>query len=110
MFHVAAGADCTVFIPATVAKLGFEPAPNIFSVAGVGGTAATGTIHTTIAMDRENGAEVNLTGDYTAIIGPTHLDLDVLGRDLLFHFGLIVDRPNRVALIAPNHRYRIEEF
>jgi hypothetical protein len=111
MFHVDTGVDCTVFTPGTVEVLGFQPMPGIFSIAGVTGTTSGGTIETTIALDRENGTEISLTGHYTAIIGPTHLDIDILGRDLLYHFGLIVDRPGSfVALIAPNHRYRIEEI
>jgi hypothetical protein len=110
-FLVDSGADCTVFTAQELKKLGYQAAPNLASISGVGGIASTGTIETTIILKRENGSDVRMPGHYTVELGPSHLDMNVLGRDILHHFTLILDRPGRiVALVAPNHRYRIEEI
>jgi hypothetical protein len=51
-----------------------------------------------------------IRGHFAVATDPIALDVNIPGRDLLFHFAVIVDRPAKhVVLVAPNHRYRIEE-
>jgi predicted aspartyl protease len=109
LFLVDTGADCTVISAAVFDVLGFESAETHRQLGGIGGVAESVGIATQIRLARDDGGEAVFRGRYSAFTQLESLDMSVLGRDILQMFAVIVDRPDgMIALIRPNHRYRIE--
>jgi len=65
-------------------------------------------VATQIRLARDGGGKAVFRGRYAAFTRLEALDMSVLGRDIMQLFAVIVDRPDGVvALVRPNHRYRI---
>ena len=110
-FLVDTGADRTVFSAAIFEILGFPQAPTQMNIGGVGGIAESVTIATQIRLKRDGDRTVAFRGEYAAVTQFEALDMNVLGRDILELFAVIVDRSTSVvSLIGQRHVYRIEEL
>ena len=78
------------------------------SLSGLGGGTASMRVATTLRIDRDDGVPVHFHGVFHGLTDPIELDMSILGRDILRHFALIVDRPGLVVtLVAGQHGYRI---
>ena len=78
------------------------------SLSGLGGGTASMRVATTLRIDRDDGVPVHFHGVFHGLTDPTELDMSILGRDILRHFALIVDRPGLVVtFVAGQHGYRI---
>lgn len=110
-FMVDTGADRTVFSAQSLDKLGKEWSivPD-FQLEGVGGFVEAVSVDEPICFIRESGVAVPFTGPFLGFTDPNALELSILGRDLLNHFTVIVDRPSElVVLLTKNHSYSIQE-
>ena len=107
-FLVDTGADGTAFTVDLQARLGLPSTPTA-SVSGVGGAAPSVLIATSVRLQRDDGGTVTIQGSqFIGLSGPSALDMNVLGRDILDLFAVIVDRPgNLVCLLAPRHQYAV---
>jgi hypothetical protein len=82
------------------------PAPH--QLGGVGGTAQTVVIATSLRLLTEDGSTISFKGSFAAFVQPDALDMSVLGRDILNLFAVVIDRPgDEVCLIGRGHRYTI---
>lgn len=107
-FLVDIGADRTVLNAATVAEVGLTPLEAEEAVSGLGGVAATVMVETIIHLPRETGNTVAFRGQFTAVTEAAALEINILGRDILDLFAVIVDRPGDVVcLLSQRHRYAI---
>jgi hypothetical protein len=107
---VDTGADRTVFSAAALLELGLEPLDVAEGLTGVGGRVSSVVVETRIQFTREDGVPIILRGRYAGTTDPDTLDMSVLGRDIMNHFALIVDRPgDTVCLLGQAHRYVIEQ-
>ena len=108
-FLVDTGADCTALTAAMLDMLGFRSADEHKQLGGVGGMADCVEVVAQIRFARNDGGKALFRGRYAAFTRLESLDMSVLGRDIMRMFAVIVDRPGGVvALVRPNHRYRIE--
>jgi len=110
-FLVDSCADCTVFSANLLSRPGIPPtpAPAGSSLQGISGTCGFVLIRTVLELTRDDGGPSHVRGEFAAFIDPTATDLSILGRDVLYHFDLILSRRrNEVSLLAPNHQYRVE--
>jgi len=110
-FLVDTCADRTVFSANLLSRLGFPPtpAPASLSLQGISGTCGFVLVGTVLELTRDDGGPAHIRGEFAAFIDPTATDLSILGRDVLYHFDLILSRRrNEVLLLAPNHQYRVE--
>ena len=110
-FLVDSGADRTVFSANLLSRLGFPPtpAPASLSLQGISGTCGFVLVGTVLELTRDDGGPAHIRGEFAAFIDPTATDLSILGRDVLYHFDVILSRRrNEVLLLAPNHQYRVE--
>jgi hypothetical protein len=89
--------------------LGFRSTEVYKQLGGVGGMADCIEVTTQIQLARDDGGKAVFRGRYAAFTQLESLDMSVLGRDIMQMFAVIVDRAGGVvALVRPNHRYRIE--
>ena len=108
-FLVDTGADCTAFSAAVLDVLGFQSVKGHKQLGGVGGMADCVEVVTQIRLARDDGGKAVFRGRYAAFTRLESLDMGVLGRDIMQMLAVIVDRPaGVVALVRPNHRYRIQ--
>jgi aspartyl protease len=107
-FLVDTGADGTAFTVDLQAHLGLPSTPAA-SVTGVGGAAPSVLIATSLRLQRDDGGTVTVhSRQFVGLSGPSAFDMNVLGRDILDLFAVIVDRPgNVVCLLAPRHQYAV---
>jgi predicted aspartyl protease len=105
------GADHTVLDFDTYIKLGLDAAPaRELELEGVGGTVGSVVIRTEFRFTRDDGGIVVFHAEVLAFTDPTALGMNVLGRDILNLFALILDSEhNTVCLIRDRHRYVIQE-
>jgi hypothetical protein len=106
-FLVDTGADRTVLSASVLAKLGLLllTAPQL---GGVGGSAATVQIDTSLRVKESGGGNMIFRGRFAAFTDPGVLDMSVLGRDIANLFAVIADRPgDTVCLLSAPHRYTI---
>ena len=109
-FLVDTGADRTVFSAVTLAKLGLRPLAMQEDISGVGGMAASVIVATQIQLTREDAGKVLFRGQYAAVTELEGLDMNVLGRDIIGLFAVIVDQLHDVVcLLGQRHRYTIEQ-
>jgi hypothetical protein len=109
-FLVDTGADRTVFDAETLDLLRLPPLSVPEGVVGIGGRVNSVVVEAAIRFPREDGVGIVLRGRYAGTTDPDALDLSVLGRDIMNHFALIVDRPgDTVCLLGQAHRYAIEQ-
>lgn len=108
-FLLDAGADRTVFSARFFQHLEDLKAtsPQIL-LSGVGGSADSITVETTIAFARDDGQLVTVRGAYGVFANSESSDLSILGRDVTNNFTVIYDYPRQIiALLAPPHSYGI---
>ena len=109
-FLVDPAADRTVLCADLLRVLGLPSISSTDQLSGVGGTAASVVVMTTIQLLQEDNREVSFRGPFAAVTDVDALDLSVLGRDITNWFALIVDRPgDRVCLLGQRHRYTITQ-
>lgn len=110
-FLVDTEADGTVLSWAALTELQFDlPQESGSVLEGVGGRSESVTVDTPLWLKRETGAEVQFNGPFDASTGVDQFGVSVLGRDVLNHLTVIVDRQREiVCLLAGNHRYIIQE-
>lgn len=109
-FLLDTGSDRTIFSAALLAKLGLPtlPAPTNLSVGGVGGFNPVVLVDTTLELPRADGGVVQIQVQFLAFTQMGAFDVNLLGRDLLDHFDVIVSRPRgEVQLLAGIHHYAV---
>jgi len=108
IFLVDSGADRTVFTAQKLFELGYGAHGERVRLGGVGGTAESVNIDSTIRLAHEHGGLIRLPGTYSAFVDLETLDMSVLGRDVLDNFVLIVDRlGDGIYLLNQRHGYQI---
>jgi hypothetical protein len=107
-FLLDTGAERTVLTYSDLMKLETECEPSDEVLAGVGGTSRAVRVDQPLKFRKSDGEFVALNGPFLAFADPIALDLSVLGRDILGHFAVIVDKPKRaVMLLHGGHDYRV---
>jgi len=109
-FLIDTGADRTVFSASLLKKLGPPDGrpPEGFSLVGVGGGSPVVTVKATLELPTRDGRTAKMHGEYAAFTDASALDLNVLGRDVLNHFDVILSRRrDEIAMLAGGHRYLI---
>ena len=67
-------------------------------------------VETQVRPYRETRGTVIFRGQYRAVTDVEALDINVLGRDIIGLFSVIVDHPGHVVcLLGQRHRYTIEQ-
>jgi hypothetical protein len=110
VFLIDPGADRTVFSAEFLAKLHLPPLPTPEGMAleGVGGGCEFVVVETVVELPRDDGRKARIKGQFAAFTDSAANDLSILGRDILFHFDLILGREyGEVLLLAPPHQYRV---
>ena len=65
-------------------------------------------VETVIELWRETGATVAFRGQFTAVTDAEALEINVLGRDIIDLFSVIIDRPGKVVcLLSQKHHYTV---
>ena len=102
------GAELSVLRYEDLIELGVEVEPTTDHLTGVGGDSGCVRVAGPIRLLRDDGQSVTIHGGVLALTDPIALDLSVLGRDILGHFAVIVDKPKRVvAILHGQHDYDI---
>ncbi len=112
-FLIDSGADRTVFSAHLLEILSFpaSEAPDRSILQGIGGVGESVIVKTVVVLTRDDGGKVFMRGEFAAFTDPSATDQSILGRDILFHFDVILSRRrNEVLLLAPNHQYRVESL
>lgn len=93
-FLIDIGADCTVIMDSVLrtTQLPYVPAP--FQLGGVGGAAITVSVSTQIRFALRDGGRLTIDGRFAGFTQPGVLETNVLGRDIMNLFAVIVDRPD----------------
>lgn len=107
-FLVDTGADRTVFSAAVLAKQGLATLEAEEDISGLGGMTGSVQVETKLNLQRDDGGPVMFASRFTAVTDTAGLEFNVLGRDILELFSVIVDRAgNVVYLLSQKHRYTI---
>lgn len=107
-FLVDVGADRTVLMAPALKTLALPNLPAPAQLGGVGGAAATVSVGTDLRFALDDGGRITFQGTLAGFTDPNALDVNVLGRDIMNHFAVIVDHPgNLVCMIGKGHRYTI---
>lgn len=107
-FLVDTGADRTVLEAETAGQLGFDNAVQ-GRLQGLEGEIDAVEIPTAVAMLSELDQVLTFRGEYAATTVPDMFRLNILGRDILQSFAVIVDYPGRiVTLVCDRHQYIIQ--
>ena len=107
-FLVDTGADRTVLEAETAGQLNFNEV-NPGRLQGLEGVIDSVEIPTTIALLSDTGQILRFRGDYAAMLVSDAFQLNVLGRDILQSFAVIVDQPGQaVTLIRDAHQYVVQ--
>ena len=110
-FLLDAGADRTVFSSdffSFLQPLEVTGAETIV-FSGVGGSAESIIIETSIGFLRDDGEMVIVRGSFGVFTKGESADLSILGRDVTNNFSVIYDYPQQtIALLAPSHSYEIQ--
>ena len=110
-FLIDSGADRMVFSATLMAQLRLptRSAQPGLTLSGIGGESAFVVVTAVIEFLRDEGGPVRVRGEFAGFTDPTATDLSILGRDVLDHFDVLLSRRrNEILLVAPRHRYRIE--
>lgn len=107
-FLADTGADRTVLSEDIFRELGLPAMEAVNPLSGLGGTADSVMIATTLQLKQQDGISVEIKGQFAAVTDAAALDMSLLGRDITNLFALIVDRPQDVVcLLGQRHRYQI---
>lgn len=107
-FLLDTGAERSVLRYEELVELGVETEPSEDHLIGVGGDSGCVRVAGPLRLLRDDGQSVTIRGGLLALTDPIALDLSVLGRDILGHFAVIVDKPKRaVMLLHGGHDYRV---
>jgi hypothetical protein len=110
-FLIDTGADATILNWEVLlfSDVDLDSLPRL-NVSGVGGLVEVLVVNTQFWLRRENNARINFPGSFRAFPDPNDLETSILGRDVLNHFAVIVDRPgDNVSLLHGNHHYTIHQ-
>lgn len=106
-FLVDGGADCTVLSAELIGRLGLSGTVGS-RLAGVGGTEGSALVQTTLEFKHDAGGTAVVRGEFSAFTNPGAIVMNILGRDVLNNFDVIMSRPrNEILLLSPPHRYVI---
>ncbi|VTU02740.1 hypothetical protein ETSY2_51565 : Uncharacterized protein OS=Candidatus Entotheonella sp. TSY2 GN=ETSY2_51565 PE=4 SV=1: Asp_protease_2 [Gemmataceae bacterium] len=108
---VDTGADRTVLDFDTYVKLGLATkATGEFELEGVGGLSRSVIVPAQLQFTKAEGGTALVNIQLMALTEATSLGMNVLGRDFLSLFSVIVDRQgDTVCLLHGRHRYVIQE-
>ena len=108
-FLVDTGADVTVLSADVLRALDLPAIDSPGQLGGAGGVVESVVVAAEIRFTHDKGGKATFKGDFAGCKNPTHLDMSVVGRDILDLFALIVDRQGDViALLGQRHSYAIE--
>ena len=103
-------ADVTVLGPVVSEAMQWDLTGSSQQLGGIDGDVNSTIVSTQIQFYLDDGLPVTFRGSFHAIHNAQHLEMSVLGRDIIEMFALIVDRPGDVVcLLRENHRYEIQE-
>lgn len=109
VFLLDTGADRTVLRAGVLDDLHLPRIRNLDRLGGVGGSAESVEIAAKIRLMRNDGQWASFRGNYAACVREDDLDMNVLGRDILNLFAVIVDHDaDRVILIRGDDNYAIQ--
>jgi hypothetical protein len=108
-FLVDSGADRTVLCRDALDALGLPSLPATTGVlAGVGGQAGSVVVGVSLELTSDAGTVTQISGSFPAFLAPDASDIDILGREVLNLFDVILSYPRReVLLLAPAHSYQV---
>jgi len=108
-FLVDTGADRTVFTAAFLQALQIPGTPvQGPGLAGVGSHSGAVEFGTTLEFKRSDGASIRVHGLFAGFTAANALDMNVLGREVLDIFDVIVSRlRSEVLLLSGSHRYQV---
>jgi hypothetical protein len=93
-FIVDTGAERTVFRYDLLYLLQLDSEPDDGSyLTGVGGESSSVLVATTLRLERDDGIQITINGNYDAFTDPIALKFSILCRDVLGNFALIVIAP-----------------
>jgi hypothetical protein len=109
LFLVDIGADRTVVIPTLAEQLRLPATlPVQHRLSGISGTTAFALLRTALQLTRDDGNPVTLRGEFAVFTDAEASDINILGRDVLDSFDVIVSRPrNEVLLLSQRHTYQV---
>lgn len=110
-FLIDTGADSTVLSYEAVAYVGLEvEIEGGAALEGIGGLVRSVAVATQFWLLNSAGTPIRFPGRFSGRPFPTGDQMCILGRDLLGHFAVIIDRPaGAICLIQGSHRYIIQE-
>jgi hypothetical protein len=83
--------------------------PPGYALQGVGGDSTFVLVSAVIELASRTGTVAKIKGDFAALLDQSAIDLNVLGRDVLNHFDLIVARhQSGISLLTGGHGYTIQ--
>jgi hypothetical protein len=104
------GADRTVLSAEILGQLGRATVAAPRQLGGVGGTVETVQVWAPLRFTTSDGSPITINGPYAAFTDHAALEESVLGWDVLGHFGLVIDKTNKlICLVRDRHRYVIQE-
>jgi hypothetical protein len=107
-FLVDTGADVTVIRRVTLDALGVALPTTAVAASGIGGDASLVSLSTYLVLQVEGGGTARVNGPFTASLDPVAFEFDLLGRDVLNNFEVLVSRRRgEVLLLAPPHEYQV---
>lgn len=110
IFLIDTGADRTVFNADLLDRLNVTATtpPDGHALVGVGGGSSYVTIPAVLIFNSLGGRTATIRGDYAAFTQGSMADLNILGRDVLDLFHVIVSkRRSQVSLLFGDHEYTI---
>jgi hypothetical protein len=109
-FLIDSGADIAALGSALLHRLQLphQPAPPGMALRGISGDSDFVVVSTTLQFPRAGGGHASIHGQFAAFTDPAVAELNVLGRNLLDNFHVILSRPrNEVLLVSGNHTYSV---
>jgi Aspartyl protease len=109
-FLIDSGSDHSVFSALLLRRLRIpgESPPTGFGLVGIGGSAPSVVVRTTIEFLASDGRPATVRGQFAAFTDPRTTDQGILGRDVLDNFDVILSRRrDEMLLLAGNHQYQV---
>jgi len=108
-FLIDSGADIAAIGSALLhdLELPHRPPPPGMALRGISGDSDFVVVDTTLQFPHAGG-HASIRGQFAAFTNPAVAELNVLGRNLLNNFHVILSRPrNEVLLVSGNHTYSV---